>query len=717
MKTLEYNIKDSRIAELLGRDNFNNKESAILELIKNAYDAKSSLVEIRFILDSKESLLIINDFGEGMTEEDLLTKWSSIGNSDRDYEIPGDESRIYTGSKGIGRFALARLGNHVEMITKNNKSKPIRWITDWTKNQYEIIDENEKKDSGTKFIIKQLRDKWNKAQILRLTDFISRVYRVQPMEIKFYLNEDELKTEDGYFDNLKLGENYTSEINLMFNNEDKVLDVSIISDEFSKNANKYISSGISKEKHNASINIFDKLYKNSKDNYKKEYSEKEFNAELEKIGSFQAKIYFGVSRHIESEKDKYCYKHDKTILPKTNIILFRNHFSISGYDGSKDWLNLNARSRKSPAAVSHMTGSWRVKTNQITGYVLIDKKNNSYLKDLSNRQGLHENITYELFEKIIVEGIAEFEGHRQKIVREIKTGKKISDESIPNYINLVLHNKSKIKEFNDIEIGHFVAQIKDIVDETNEFKYDVQVLNTFATIGIRTSTRAHFLLNDKSFLDRFNSVLVNKLKKVGIWQTLDSPENKKYKKDNIPKLIEDNKVINEKIIRLIDSMLSRVEKRNFKVELLNLSSLLNEIKKTWEYQYPQLKIEIYSENSDYNMRISRDILPTIFDNLLLNTIQQNIGKNEIDVSIDVYNINDLVYFIYKDNGKGLNEKFSRNPMRILDVHVTDREDGHGLGMWILNNTIQHYQGDVEYIGGNKGFEIKFFIRNEDENAK
>ena len=49
MEQLKYIVEDSTIAELLGVQNFTNKESAILELVKNAYDAEASLVKIQFI--------------------------------------------------------------------------------------------------------------------------------------------------------------------------------------------------------------------------------------------------------------------------------------------------------------------------------------------------------------------------------------------------------------------------------------------------------------------------------------------------------------------------------------------------------------------------------------------------------------------------------------------------------------------------------------------
>ena len=80
---------------------------------------------------------------------------------------------------------------------------------------------------------------------------------------------------------------------------------------------------------------------------------------------------------------------------------------------------LGVRSRKSPAAATHPTGAWRVRENQLSGKVLIDKKENPLLEDLSNRQGLNENIYYDCFIRIIHRGLREFEEFRQAIIRNV----------------------------------------------------------------------------------------------------------------------------------------------------------------------------------------------------------------------------------------------------------------------------------------------------------
>ena len=47
--------------------------------------------------------------------------------------------------------------------------------------------------------------------------------------------------------------------------------------------------------------------------------------------------------------------------------------------------------------------------------------------------------------------------------------------------------------------------------------------------------------------------------------------------------------------------------------------------------------------------------------------------------------------------------------KILEVHETTRKNGHGLGMWIVNNTIQMSGGKIKEIKGDSGFSITFSL--------
>ena len=93
MEQLKYVIEDSTIAELLGVQNFTNDESAVLELVKNAYDAKAQSVNLEFT----ENTLIITDTGDGMSAADIKQYWMHVGKSPKDYEVIDRKLQVQVG--------------------------------------------------------------------------------------------------------------------------------------------------------------------------------------------------------------------------------------------------------------------------------------------------------------------------------------------------------------------------------------------------------------------------------------------------------------------------------------------------------------------------------------------------------------------------------------------------------------------------------------------
>lgn len=97
----------------------------------------------------------------------------------------------------------------------------------------------------------------------------------------------------------------------------------------------------------------------------------------------------------------------------------------------------------------------------------------------------------------------------------------------------------------------------------------------------------------------------------------------------------------------------------------------------WERDYAWLSIEIIMDE-DIVYQISEDILQVIFDNLILNSVQQNENTQKLMITISINETNGFLNIKYCDNGKGLNDKYKTDPMKILEVHETTRTNGHGL---------------------------------------
>ncbi|PMN69684.1 ATP-binding protein [Enterovibrio norvegicus] len=113
---------DAQLITELGERLVSRNHIGISELIKNAYDADSPIVDVslyevsHYDLDNSE--LIIEDKGHGMTFKTVESHWMTIGTSNkRAKPVSKDFGRPVTGNKGIGRFACQRLAEHLELIT------------------------------------------------------------------------------------------------------------------------------------------------------------------------------------------------------------------------------------------------------------------------------------------------------------------------------------------------------------------------------------------------------------------------------------------------------------------------------------------------------------------------------------------------------------------------------------------------------------------------
>ena len=123
----------AELKNILGRDLITSPDIAILELVKNSYDAHASKVEITF----NEDYLSIADNGKGMSKKDLIDKWlfvaysaKSDGTEDQSYR--DKFKRHYAGAKGIGRLSCDRLAKNLVLTTRSaeeNKTEVLH--VDW----------------------------------------------------------------------------------------------------------------------------------------------------------------------------------------------------------------------------------------------------------------------------------------------------------------------------------------------------------------------------------------------------------------------------------------------------------------------------------------------------------------------------------------------------------------------------------------------------------
>lgn len=185
-----------RAFKALGADLVTNDVVAIIELVKNAYDAYATTVDIRFREIDGVEALEIEDNGSGMTRRVIGEAWCTVATPYRQENPvvtrPGKRNRRTSGAKGLGRLSAARLGAKLEMLTQTKNGVGWKVTVDWDQlARAESLDQcvatvvrdssQHFRTSGTVLRILPLRSRWDEAAIDDLRENLGRL--LPPFEV------------------------------------------------------------------------------------------------------------------------------------------------------------------------------------------------------------------------------------------------------------------------------------------------------------------------------------------------------------------------------------------------------------------------------------------------------------------------------------------------------------------------------------------------------
>ncbi len=132
----------ARLMSQLGEQLIKDESIAVLELIKNSYDADAR--DVRIYMENletpKSAVIIIEDNGDGMSLDTVKNCWMEPGTDNKEKKLKdmmennvrSKLNRLPMGEKGIGRFGVHKLGNKITLITHAEGSKEICVQIDWT---------------------------------------------------------------------------------------------------------------------------------------------------------------------------------------------------------------------------------------------------------------------------------------------------------------------------------------------------------------------------------------------------------------------------------------------------------------------------------------------------------------------------------------------------------------------------------------------------------
>lgn len=189
----------------LGESLITSPVQALLELIKNSYDADASYCKVTIItgglpleetkFPTAQGWIIVEDDGSGMDIEDIRRGWLTISNSRKRLFKQRNQltrrGRTPLGDKGLGRLGTQRLGSNLEMVTHKEGGEQYSLAIPWSDFRTEdrlsnimvpVLSDRAASGHGTKLIISDLQDLdlWRGAGIKSLEEQLSQL--VSPYE-------------------------------------------------------------------------------------------------------------------------------------------------------------------------------------------------------------------------------------------------------------------------------------------------------------------------------------------------------------------------------------------------------------------------------------------------------------------------------------------------------------------------------------------------------
>jgi len=714
---------DAGLIDKLGRELVARKETAIAELIKNAYDADATEVKLTFSFTSYANLagskIEIVDNGIGMTKDQFINGFMRISSTDKiENPVSTEYSRQKAGRKGIGRFATQRLGTKLTVLSKSiSEDKGIRAIINWDdfqpgKELWSVrseINEFQSSRQGTTLIIEGIRDAWPIEEIKNTYNYILDL--IQPNPIPEKLDKSDVKDDPGFEATYIYVDQHGSQI---------------IADK----RTEIFRYALAKIEGNVDDKGFSTWTLNSQ--------RLDINKETYKIGLLsnpESSLHF--LRNINFKA--YYYIYDKDLIPSTQlraiqklaatkggIKLYRNGFRVPPYgDPQDDWLKLDESERKRGILGPHGK-------IHFFGQIYISDIQGINFDETSSREGLLENSAfYELTDwayRGITYSVVRVSEIRGKKARAGKTREKSPITVLQGISDDLKKLSNQLRDKKEDGINDITKKeaLEAIVSTKN-------TLSEFATLIDKTS----YIISEE--LAEMETLRV--LAGLGLVIAEFSHEIKVLSDSIVvdSQRILDNQSINSEIRNIVERFLHNfnlfknysayfsttiAENINRQLHPIAIQDVLNNFLSTIRVGAQKSGIEILEPIYDsyylFTIPMHSSEWASILYNLYTNSKKAIIRKNiEGKIQIKSGKVDDYIYVLFSDNGDGIpvenrdrifNAFFTTTSISTPSAHTEENVLGSGLGLKIVKDIIENYNGNIKLIEPPEGFATCFEIR-------
>lgn len=653
----------------LGEQLIKSESVAILELIKNAYDADAKNVSVSMIdIDVPQvGYIEIIDDGVGMDLWTVQNIWMEPGNTHKKDIVSASErsslNRLPIGEKGIGRFGVHKLGKKIEMITRSANEQEVYVSIDWNsfanakylEDVHVIIEERTPEfftgdRTGTKLYISDLSACWSRGMLRNvyrsITSLSSPFNSIDAFRVKFRTNKKEWLTGLLSFKDIKRYALYTGSMEI----EDNCI---------TKFTYKFSPFSAMTGLKPRSFEISTPVPMIQKSNEKRGKIRK---IDIGKFCIGKVKIDLLVfdrdssfrARFIEDKRTYGAYLDENG-----GIRVFRDGVRIYDYgEQGNDWLGLDSSRINTPGKY--------LSNNLVLGAVQLDREFSGDLQEKANREGFIENAAYMEFRDAVSYAINYFTAQRN-----------IDKESLRIYLNG--GKKEPVKQDVSLIRQKIAVYIKDEKERKEIDSYLKRIEEDYSYI-------------QKMYLKTASAgmsygVVIHEIEKV------IAELNNAVKVEKASAQITN---LAKHLARLVDSYAELL--RNRAKSQNRLRDMINQAIFSLQYRLEahQINVECITDlfEDDYVDCASNLIVGSIIniiDNSIWWTTYAEVPQRHVIIK-STKEIDGHLAIVIADNGCG----FSLPPEDIIKPFVSTKPSGMGLGLNIVNEIMLSQGGTLVF---------------------
>jgi signal transduction histidine kinase len=710
----------ARIIRTIGDQLISGPEAAVIELVKNAYDADASKVIVKFIppLEPGAGRITVSDDGHGMTIADIQDKWMEPATSSKiaNRKSPR-KNRVMLGSKGIGRFAAAKLGQVMELTTISDRAGDRTEVLipriDWSvfngdaylsDIRIDYLSQQTTEATGTTIEIVGLNESWSAAKmgrlLLELRKLISPIHTAEDEDaFRIFLDlSDCTEASCGFDGRLILGSPAEPE-------DDPLSDFEVVPfplltacdyevDGYFDDAGTFHGTmQIKRANQGPTPIVLSVPIKQDEESCGRvDVRFYVFDRETDIIKATMQKAGMG----------EITAKEARRILDEVaGIAIYRDGFRIRPYgDAANDWLTLDTRRVQDP--------SLRIGQNQIAGFLGVETQETSSLVEKSSREGFEQNAAFARLTRLIRELLAQVVEPRRQRFREDAGIARRNTTSFEEIRKLGQLNKIRalVKDLPSDEREHALAVIDEqeveLRDRIAQIEERQRVLEAKSSLGAivgevlhEGGPHANYVAQTGAWLVRnYDSLFTN------------GPRADEIKKD-YPKKLSLIAESGEKLRGLVATLRPLSGGKRPAPAIFNPVNVVKDAAAVFDsHNIPItfLNPEKVSEAVGYKGDLSTAVVNIVGNAVHWLEQTRTPGPN---ITIAMAKAGDDFLVLIDDNGPGVPDEFVE---RIFEVGFTTKDEGTGWGLNIAREALARSDAtlgyDREYEGGAR-FVIRF----------